>query len=197
MFYYSTPMGNVFIISGPSGSGQDTIIEALKKELPLERVITTTTRAKRPNESDGHPYHFITKKAFAAGREANTFVECAETYNGEWYGVKREDLEAALASPNIVIWKMDYKGVTSVKKQFPLIKSFLIEAPAEVLRERLIKRDNPSEEYLQARMEYTHAWLASKELYDYCIKNEEGRLGEAVATLKTIIQEEVTKNQTA
>ena len=188
-------MGNVFIISGPSGSGQDTIIEALRKEFLLERVVTTTTRPMRPGESDGHPYHFISKETFLSLRENGSFVECAETYNGEWYGVQREDLETALASKNIVIWKIDYKGVATIKKQFPHIISFLIEAPAEILRKRLIKRDNPSEEYLQARMDYTNEWLTSKQLYDYCIKNEEGRLEEAVATIKTIIQAEVAKNE--
>jgi len=190
-------MGNVFIISGPSGSGQDTLIEALKKELPLERVITTTTRPKRPTESDGHPYHFITKKAFTELLQAGAFVEYAKTYNGEWYGVQKKDLDAALASSNVVIWKVDYKGVRSIKKQFPHIISFLIEVPKEILRKRLIKRDAPSEEYLQARMEYTEEWLASKELYDYCIKNEEGHLTEAVASLKAIIQKELAQNKAA
>ncbi|MEK9174322.1 MAG: hypothetical protein AAB845_03620 [Patescibacteria group bacterium] len=184
-------MGNVFIISGPSGSGQDTLIEALRKELPLERVVTTTTRSMRPGESDGHPYHFISKNQFTELRKNGSFVECAETYNGEWYGVERKDLEIAFASKNIVIWKMDYKGVATVKKQFPHIISFLIEVPEEVLRQRLIKRDNPSEEYLQARMEYTNEWVASKQLYDYCIKNEEGHLDEAVASIKAIIEQEV------
>lgn len=187
-------MGNVFIISGPSGSGQDTIIEALRKELTLERVVTTTTRSMRPGESDRYPYHFITKEKFSALRENGSFFECAETYNGEWYGVQKEDLEAALTSHNIVIWKIDYKGVASVKKQLPHITSCLIEAPTEMLRKRIIKRDSPSEEYLQARMDYTNEWLASKQLYDYRIKNEEGRLEEAVATLKAIIQKEVAKN---
>ena len=52
-------MKNVFIISGPSGSGQDSIIESLALLLPLKRVITTTTRPKRDTESEGNPYHFI------------------------------------------------------------------------------------------------------------------------------------------
>jgi guanylate kinase len=185
-------MGNVFIISGPSGSGQDTLIEALGKEFPIERVITTTTRAMRPDESQCHPYRFISKEEFSLLRDAGAFVEHAETYNHEWYGVQKKDLEKAFSSKNIVLWKVDYKGVLSIKKQFPHIISFLIEVPEETLRARLIKRDSPSEEYLKARMDYTHEWLQSKKLYDYCIKNEEGRLEEAVQVIKAIIQKEST-----
>jgi guanylate kinase len=183
-------MGNVFLISGPSGSGQDTLIEALAKEFPIERVVTTTTRPMRPGESQCQPYRFITKEEFSLLRDNGEFVEHAETYNHEWYGVQRKDLDKAFASKNIVLWKVDYKGVSTIKKQFPHIIAFLIEVPEETLRTRLIKRDNPSEEYLKARMDYTHEWLQSKRLYDYCIKNEEGRLEEAVENLKTILKKE-------
>ncbi len=181
-------MKNVFVISGPSGSGQDSIIEALAKELPLRRVITTTTRTVRDGESEGHPYHFISKATFAQMREANLFVESAQTYNGEWYGVTKEELEKATADGTVAIWKVDYKGVQKIKKLFPHIISFFIEVPKEVLKKRLEARDNPSEEYLEARMRYTQDWQVNKHLYDYTIQNQDGELQKAVITIKDIIQ---------
>ncbi|PIR95197.1 guanylate kinase, partial [Candidatus Falkowbacteria bacterium CG10_big_fil_rev_8_21_14_0_10_37_6] len=54
-------MQKIFIISGPSGAGEDSVIDGLKKLLPIERVITTTTRAMRKNESQGNPYYFISQ----------------------------------------------------------------------------------------------------------------------------------------
>jgi len=41
---------NLFIISGPSGAGEDSIISILEKKLSIEKVITTTTRSMRHGE---------------------------------------------------------------------------------------------------------------------------------------------------
>ena len=183
-------MKNVFIVSGASGSGQDTLIELLAKELPLERVITTTTRPMRPNESDGHPYHFIDKNQFVKLKDEGVFLEYAQTYNGEWYGVTRTDFDHAVATKKTVIWKVDFKGVANIKKLFPSIKSLFIDVPEDVLKQRLIRRDNPTPEYLASRMNYIHEWSNSKNTYDYIIKNEEGHLEEAVQTIKAIILRE-------
>jgi guanylate kinase len=50
----------VVIISGPSGVGKDTIIDALKvrePEYPRRYVITVTTRERRETETDGVHNH--------------------------------------------------------------------------------------------------------------------------------------------
>lgn len=182
-------MKNVFLISGPSGSGKGSVIEGLSKVLPLERVITTTTRPMRPGESDGHPYHFITMEEFLKLKNEVAFIECAESYNNEWYGVQRADLEKAFLSKKVSLWEVDFKGVQNLKTLFPEIKSFYISVPEEVFRQRLIARDNPDPAYLEARIKYVREWAGQKDLYDYIIENEDGHLDQAVATIKTIIEE--------
>ncbi|MCW1888022.1 MAG: guanylate kinase [Candidatus Moranbacteria bacterium] len=185
-------MKNVFIISGPSGSGQDSIIENLALELPLKRVITTTTRPKRSTESEGNPYHFVSLETFDAMRQENLFLECAQTYNGEWYGVTKKELLETTSNHKIVIWKVDHKGVAKIKSLFPEIIAFFIEVPPEILRKRLEARDNPSSAYLEDRMRYTEDWQVNRHLYDYCIKNENGKLKEAVHQIKEIIQKNLS-----
>ena len=87
---------NIFIISGPSGAGEDSIIEGLKKYFPIERIVTTSTREMRPGESQSDPYWFIAREEFEKRRNNNEFVEWAEQYNGNLYGVtKKEILEAS------------------------------------------------------------------------------------------------------
>lgn len=179
-------MQNVFVISGPSGSGQDSIIEALSQEIDVVRVITTTTRKPREGESDGHPYHFVSREKFLSEKES--FVESAESYNQEWYGVTKKDFEAALSCGKIVIWKVDGKGVKRIKELYPNITTFFIEVPEETLRKRLQKRDVPSEEYLEARMRYTKEWYKYQQYYDYRIQNKDGKLKEAVNSIKKIIE---------
>lgn len=182
-------MENIFIISGPSGAGQDSLIEALKEGLPLEVIITSTTRLKRKGESDGFPYYFLDKETFEKKMEGNLFLEYAKTYNGEYYGVTKEEISRVAHSGKIGIWKMDWKGVMTAKKIFPSIIAILITAPLPILEARIRRRDNPSEIFIRERMEYTKEFLNHTDLYDYIIENEEGKLEEAKEKIAKIIKE--------
>src|SRR5439155_16678190 len=60
------------ILSGPSGVGKDTIIDALRRRHPgtdYHYVVTCTTRARRPGEIDGVSYRFLTRDEFARLRQ--------------------------------------------------------------------------------------------------------------------------------
>ena len=63
----------LIIISGPSGVGKDTIIEALRRrphDPDYHYVVTCTTRARRPGEVDGVSYRFLDLARFTAMRDA-------------------------------------------------------------------------------------------------------------------------------
>lgn len=182
-------MKNVFIISGPSGAGEDSIIEGLTKILPVERVITTTTRSPRTGDSEGHPYYFITKEKFEEKIVLGDFLEYAKEYNNQFYGVTKEELKRVASTGKIGIWKIEYKGVITAKQLFPDIIAILINAPIDVLEERIRKRDNPTEEVLQERLAYTKEWLKHTDIYDYIIENEQGKLDEAIQKTFALIKE--------
>jgi len=181
---------NLFIISGPSGAGEDSIIEGLKKFLPIERVVTTTTRGKRSDVFVEDPYYFISKKEFKKGIEEDRFFEYAEEDNNEFYGVTNEEIKRAISCNKIVIWKVEYKGVITIKKLIPEAVSILIMTQSlEILKQRLLKRGE-SEEFIQRRMDYVKEWLKHKDIYDYEVVNYEGKLDEAVEEVKGIILKE-------
>ena len=180
---------NLFIISGPSGSGQDSVIEGLSEIFPIERVITSTTRKPRPGESDGKPYYFLPRERFEKMIEDGSFIEWAKEYNDELYGVTKEELERVAASDTTGIWKIEWKGVVTAKKLFPAIIAILISAPLQSIEDRLRKRDNPTEEYLAERMAYTKEWLEHTDIYDYTIENADGKLADAVEQAANIIRE--------
>jgi guanylate kinase len=180
---------NIFILSGPSGAGEDSIIQGLEKYFPIERIITTTTRAMRPGESQGDPYWFISKEEFMARRDKNEFVEWAQQYNGNFYGVTKEELERVKSAGKISTWKIDYKGVMTAKKLYPEIPAILITVPdLQTLENRIRQRDNVSEEYIQERMEYTQEWMRHAAIYDYAVINADGKLNEAIDQVAEIIQ---------
>ena len=181
-------MKNIFIISGPSGSGQDSIIEGLRKKLPVELVMTSTTRQKRDGESEGNPYYFISSETFEKNIDEGKFLEHAKTYNEQYYGVTHEEIKRVSESGKIGIWKMDWRGVETAKKLFPTLSAFLITAPLSVLESRIRRRDNPGETFIRERMEYTKEFLKHTHLYDFVIENEEDGLEQAVEQVYQIIK---------
>lgn len=181
-------MRNIFIISGPSGVGEDSIIKGLKKILPIEVVITSTTREMRPGESQGNPYYFISKEEFEKGIEENNFYEWAKEYNDNLYGVTKEEIKRIGNSEKIGIWKIEYKGVITAKKLIPNIVAIFINAPLDILEKRIRSRSNVSEEYVKERLEYTKKWLKHKDIYDYEVENEEGKLDETIKKVYDIIK---------
>ncbi|MEA2097572.1 MAG: guanylate kinase [Patescibacteria group bacterium] len=177
----------LFIISGPSGAGEDSIIEELKKILPIERVVTTTTREKRSDVFAEDPYYFISKKEFKKGIAENRFFEYAQEYNNQFYGVTKKEIERVIKSDKIGIWKIEYKGVMTIKKIMPEIVAILITTESlEILKQRILKR-GASEEFAEERMAYTKEWLKHKGIYDYEVVNCDGKLEEAVEEARGII----------
>lgn len=181
---------NLFILSGPSGAGEDSIIEGLKKFLPIERVVTSTTRAPRAGESQGNPYYFLSREQFEKGIQNDEFVEYAQEYNDNFYGVTKTEIERVANSGRIGIWKIEWKGVITAKKLYPAIVAiFLMTEDLETLERRIRRRDGGvSDAYVAERMEYTKEWLKHTDIYDYTIINKEGRLDEAVRQAQDIIQ---------
>lgn len=183
---------NIFIISGPSSAGEDSIIEGLKKYFPIERIITTSTRTMRPGEAQSDPYWFATKERFIKRRDNGGFVEWAEQYNGNLYGVTKEEIERVKNSGKVGIWKIDWKGVITAKKLYPEIPAiFITVSDLKILEDRIRRRDNVSEEYVQERMEYTKEWMKHKDIYDYEVYNEEGKLDEAIEKVVEIIRKHI------
>ncbi|MFP4514934.1 MAG: hypothetical protein ACLFNO_02940 [Parcubacteria group bacterium] len=180
---------NIVIISGPSGAGEDSIIKAVLKDLPAEKIITTTTRKMRAEDVEGVSYYFINKDEFKKGIENNEFIEYAKEYNDNYYGVSEKELLRVARSGKIGIWKIEYKGVITAKKLFPGIKAIFINAPLEDLKRRIKKRDNLPSSYLEERMAYTKEWLKHRDIYDYEIENADGNLDKAIENCKNLLKD--------
>jgi guanylate kinase len=180
---------NIFIISGPSGAGEDSIIEGLREYFPIERVITTTTRTMRSGESQGNPYYFISREDFEKEIKSDQFAEYAEEYNSNYYGTTIKELDRVRNSEKIGIWKIEYKGVMIIKNKYPEIVAILINTSnIGVLEDRIRRRDNVSEEYIKERTKYTKEWLKHIDIYDHTVINEEGKLKKAIQEVVAIIK---------
>jgi len=184
-------MSKIFIISGPSGAGEDSVIKGLKNHFSIERVITTTTRKMRPGEKQGKPYYFISLNEFKKGIKENRFFEWAEEYNNNLYGVTIKEIERVKKSKNIGIWKIEYKGVITAKKLMADVVAILINAPLEELVQRIKKRDDASRKFIKERMDYTKEWLKHKSIYDHEVFNRNGKLDLSIKKVVEIIKKNI------
>jgi len=181
----------IFLISGPSGAGEDVIIDGVNKRLPLNPVITTVTRAMRPGESQGHPYYFISEPDFKARLANNEFAEWAYVYNC-YRGCTHAEIERLLKLDKPIIWKLDWHGVISVKKLYPQAISIFITVPDyETLVRRLQKRGLDSPETIKEREGFTREWLEKADVYDRVVVNRDGELDLAINEVEEIMRKEI------
>lgn len=181
------------IISGPSGVGKDTIIDALKRrprDPDYHYVVTCTTRAMRPGEVDGVDYHFLDRETFAAQRVAGEFLEATKVHRN-WYGTPRGQVREALAGGRDVILKIDVQGAQIVKQQVTeALLIFVIPPSLETLFSRLRSRATETADELELRQRNAAIELARQDDYDHVVVNETGQAERTAERINTIIAKE-------
>ena len=133
--------GLLFVVSGPSGAGKDTLVEALLARLPrLAYSVSATTRDPRPGEEEGKHYFFLSKDEFVRRRAADGFLEWRE-YNNNLYGTPRDYVERSLTEGYDLIMKPEVNGALAIKRAFPdAVLIFLAPDRFSNLRTRLLAR---------------------------------------------------------
>jgi guanylate kinase len=138
----------VILISGPSGSGKDSIVDLLPSS--FLRIRTCTTRQIRPEEIGKDPYLRLTLKEFEEGITNQEFLE-TNLYDGNYYGSKISEINKVISLGKIPILRIDptgAKNAVTITKQTPNVLNglailyFYITPPSEeILKQRIFKRD--------------------------------------------------------
>lgn len=180
-------LGKLVIVSGPSGVGKDTVIDAWLAEDPsVERVITVTTRAPRPKEQDGVDYYFKTVPEFLCMKEANAFLECKSVY-GNWYGSPVQQVDEGLAHGKNLILKIDVQGAEAVIQARPEALSIFILPPSkEELESRLRARLTDDEPQILRRLKEADEEIEKASMYKFQVVNDE--VDKTVARMKEIVR---------
>ena len=178
----------LFVISGPSGVGKDTILNQMKKIYPSNHyVVTVTTRKKRVNEIDGKDYFFVTNEKFQDMIDSNEFLEWATVYNNN-YGVPKNQVFLALSENKNVIIKADIQGAKTIKNTIDGTTTIFINPPdISKLADHLSSRMSESKESFRLRMETSLLEIASQNEFDHVVNNPEGKIDQTLKKINAII----------
>ena len=183
--------GLLFVVSGPSGAGKDTLVEALLENRgSLRYSVSATTRPPRPQERDEEHYFFVSTDEFERMRRKGGLLEWRE-YNGNLYGTPRDYILRTLTEGYDVIIKPEVNGALAVKAAYPdAVLIFLVPDRFSNLRERLLARRTETNEEIARRLEIAQHEMKFIRRFDYIVVNAQDRSQEAVRDLEAILQAE-------
>lgn len=181
--------GILFILSGPSGVGKDTVLRHALPHLDnIRRSVSATTRPQRPNERDGEDYFFVSTDTFVHMMETGELLEHAGVV-GNLYGTPRGWVLEQLQAGTDVLLEIDVQGAIQVKTNFPeAILIFLAPPSWDELSRRLRARNTESEAAVMHRLETARQELARADQYEYLVVND--RVEDASARLQAIVTAE-------
>lgn len=184
--------GMLVVLSGPSGSGKDTILaELFKLKIGLVQSVSMTTRAPRQEEKNGVDYLFVDEEYFLSAITNGRMLEYAK-YGINYYGTPKAPVDNWLDEGKTVVLKIDVQGAGNIRKLYPdSISIFLTPPNLTVLEKRLRDRGSEDEEDVRRRLDIACNELARIGEYDYVVINDD--LESAVDEIKTIIKAESLK----
>ena len=190
--------GRLFVISAPTGGGKTTIakraFQALEGKVPLEKIVTYTTRQPRLHEKNGVDYHFVTINDFHT-LQANGFFLETTSYDNNLYGCPRNILDAIARGKSFIV-VTDRAGAKTIKQLYPPAILIWFDIPSlTVLAERLEKRGRETGEELQRRITIASEEITAEEIapaFDFHILND--NLTVAVTALVQLIEESLASS---
>jgi guanylate kinase len=178
--------GKIVILSGPSGVGKDTLIDAWRAlDSRVERVVAYTTRDPRVGETNGVDYHFVAREQFDEKASKGDFLEYKEVH-GNGYATPLRDMEDMLDDGKIAILKIDVQGALEAMQLRPdALTVFILPPSVEELERRIRSRGTDSQEAIEKRLRNAREELAASDRYLHRIVNDD--VGKSVSELQRIV----------
>ena len=178
----------LFVVSGPSGVGKDTVMGRLRADHPeFEKTVSATTRAPRAGEAEGVNYYYRSEEAFRQMVESGEILE-SNFYNGAYDGTMMAEMEKRMAAGKVVLLNIDVHGAASIKRLYPgSTIIFLLPPSWEVLEARLRGRGTDDEASIRRRLDIAREELSHAGEFDLQIVNDTVEQA-AAALYDTVVQ---------
>lgn len=154
---------------GPDGSGRYTLAEAIGITLHIPRVVSYTTREKRPKETNGKEYHFTNQEQFKVMEQHDEFIEVVES-DGIFYGITKEDCRKLLDEYGSFFAILSPEGCEIFKKVFDKTLTIFVYANKETVIERQKDRGD-DQESIERHMKHYEEIMAYQSKCDISIPN--------------------------
>lgn len=181
--------GLLIVLSGPSGSGKNTVCDMAKEVMPnIWESVSMTSRKPRKGEVDGKDYYFVSEEEFEKNIEEGKMLEHAK-FAGNYYGTPRESVQKQLDAGRDVLLVIEIQGALQIKEKIPqALFVFLLPPSMKELKRRLRMRKTETEEKLMERFETAYKEINELPKYNYVIVND--KADEAARKLEAIISAE-------
>lgn len=179
--------GCLIVISGPSGSGKDSICERLKEYNNNFWIsVSCTTRKPRKGEEEGISYFFKSKEEFEKLIDENKLLEYAK-YNDDYYGTPKERINEFLNKGIDVILVIEVQGALKIKQSIPDATFIFIMPPTmKDLILRLKKRGTETNDKIFKRFKKAYQEINELTKYNYVVVNDD--LDKATRKVNSIIE---------
>lgn len=181
--------GKIFIISGPSGVGKDTIVRSLRAvpELNLGLAKSYTTRDEREDDKVESKYMFISPEEFEDHERTGEIFE-SNYYHNAWYGSSRKENERAHKEGFHILKDVDVNGGKAYRELFPNSVLIFVAAEIEEIKNRLMARGQHTLDQIAERLEIAREEFRHAPSYHHIVENKEGRLQETIDHIASIIK---------
>ena len=177
------------MVTGPSGAGKGTLIEALVERIAgLEVAISATTRPQRPGELDGREYYFLSESAFLGKAAAGEFLEHVEFAGGR-YGTLASEMERIGSAGRICVLELEIEGALDVQERVPGAVTVFIAADVPELERRLRARATESSGEIEDRIALARHQLEQAYRFRYMVRNDD--VERATDALSALVEQEL------
>ena len=178
--------GRVYIISGPSGSGKDTLMKKVFEKLPdINFSISSITRPMREGEIEGEKYNFISRERFEEMIKNDELLEY-NVFVGNYYGTPKAPVISCIENGQDMLIEVDVNGAEQIRGKMPEVISIFIMPPSlEILKKRLTGRGTDTQDIIDKRLKESLREIESAKDYDYIVVNDD--LDTAVENFARII----------
>jgi guanylate kinase len=187
----------LFVVTGPSGAGKGTLIRALVGRRPdLAVAVSATTRERRPGETNGREYTFLTDEEFQRRVEAGEFLEHVTYVSGHRYGTLKDEVERIVGEGRSPILELETQGAKEVQARAPDAVTIFVQAPSlGELERRLRERDTESAGEIGERLALARRQAEEADDFDHVVTNDD--VERAVSELEEIIDAAIAGRSSA
>jgi guanylate kinase len=150
------------------------MVKILLDRVPrLRLAVSATTRARRPTETDGFDYWFISDQEFDRHLAAGDFLEYHRFPWGQRSGTLRHELDRITATGAVPLLELELNGSLAVAAEIPGAVTIFIDAPLAELERRLRERATESAGQIEERVVLAAEQRQLAGRFDHVVANDD------------------------